>query len=223
MTSRDSVRRILVRNHRLRALLPPSFGRLLDVLVAVPAVILFLPLMLLVAAAIVLERRGPVIFRHERIGKNGSKFLVLQFRSMRVDADGALARHLERDPAAAEEWRRDHKLRDDPRITRLGRVLRKTSLDELPQFINVLRGEMSIVGPRPIVVEEVGRYGRYMSAYCSVRPGITGIWQVSGRNEVTYRRRVLMDALYARRKCVLLDVKIILATIPAVLTRRGSY
>jgi lipopolysaccharide/colanic/teichoic acid biosynthesis glycosyltransferase len=117
----------------------------------------------------------------------------------------------------------DHKLRVDPRVTGLGLFLRKSSLDELPQLINVLMGEMSIVGPRPIVQAEAARYGRHFKAYCSVRPGITGIWQVSGRNNVSYRRRILMDALYARRKCVALDVKLILATIPAVLARKGSY
>ena len=223
MASRDSIRRILVRNHHLRALLPPSFGRALDVIVVLPAILIFLPLMVMVAIAVAAERCGPVLFRHQRIGKGGRHFIVLKFRSMRMDGDRVLQDHLASSPEAAEEWRKDHKLRRDPRVTRLGSLLRKTSLDELPQLFNVLRGEMSIVGPRPIVAAEVSRYGRYFTAYCAVNPGITGIWQVSGRNDVTYQRRVLMDALYSRRKCVLLDLKIIMATIPAVIGRRGSY
>ena len=204
-------------------MLPPSFGRALDLTVVLPALLVMLPLMLLVAAAVALERKGPVLFRHQRLGKGGRHFLVYKFRSMRIDGDAVLQEHLARNEAAAEEWRQDHKLRRDPRVTRLGQFIRKTSLDELPQLFNVLKGDMSVVGPRPIVPAEVPRYGRYFAAYCAVNPGITGIWQVSGRNDVTYKRRVLMDALYSRRKCVLLDMKIIFATIPAVLARKGSY
>ena len=179
--------------------------------------------MLIVALMIASERQGPVIFRHTRVGKDGQRFAVLKFRSMRVDGDQVLAAHLAADPAAAAEWARDHKLRADPRITPFGRFLRKSSFDELPQLFNVLAGDMSIVGPRPIVEAEIPRYGRFFKAYCCVRPGITGVWQVSGRNDVTYRRRVAMDALYARQKSVMLDIRLIVATVPAVLTRKGSY
>ena len=220
--SRDIVRRALV---RARGPTPhsPAVGRAFDVTIALVACFVFAPVMVIVALAVALERRGPVIFRHTRIGKDGLRFQVLKFRSMRVDAEQVLAAHLSENPQAAAEWTRDHKLRDDPRITALGRFLRKSSLDELPQLFNVLAGEMSVVGPRPIVEAEIARYGRFFKAYCCVRPGITGIWQVSGRNNVSYRRRVAMDALYARHKSIMLDFRLMVATIPAVVTRKGSY
>jgi exopolysaccharide production protein ExoY len=141
---------------------------------------------------------------------------------MVVDADERLAAVLAASPEARREWERDHKLREDPRITPFGAFLRRSSLDELPQLFNVLRGEMSIVGPRPIVAKEVIRYGARLAWYCHVRPGITGLWQVSGRNDVAYRRRVAMDILYARNKTVWLDIKILFLTIPAVLTAKGA-
>ena len=150
-------------------------------------------------------------------------FKCLKFRSMLVDADRRLQELLAQDPVARAEWERDHKLRDDPRITALGSFLRRSSVDEIPQLFNVLRGEMSLVGPRPIVAAEVPRYRRYINHYCSVTPGITGLWQVSGRNDVSYRRRVALDVTYARSKSLLFDLKILAATVPAVLLRKGSY
>jgi exopolysaccharide production protein ExoY len=140
-----------------------------------------------------------------------------------VDAEQRLQHLLATDPEAQQEWLRDHKLRRDPRITGIGNFLRRSSLDELPQFFNVLRGEMSLVGPRPIVVGEIARYGRYLGSYASVKPGLTGLWQVSGRSNTSYRRRVAMDVAYARAKCLRLDMSILLATIPAVVGARGSY
>ena len=219
---KDIARRELVRAPQ-RLPFEAALSRSLDLMAAALALCLFSPVMVIVALMVALERRGPIIFRHSRIGLGGRRFPVLKFRSMRMDADQVLAAHLATDEAAAQEWARDHKLKNDPRITPLGRFLRKSSLDELPQFLNVLVGHMSIVGPRPIVEAEVRRYGRFFQAYCSVRPGITGVWQVSGRSNVTYRRRVAMDALYARRKSVLLDIRLIVATVPAVLMRTGSY
>jgi lipopolysaccharide/colanic/teichoic acid biosynthesis glycosyltransferase len=142
---------------------------------------------------------------------------------MVVDADARLAALLECDPVARREWERERKLRDDPRITWLGAFLRKSSIDELPQLLNVLRGEMSLIGPRPIVDAEVPRYGRWFRAYCSVRPGISGLWQVSGRNDVSYRRRVALDVMYVRQRSFMLNVWIALRTVPAVLLREGSY
>jgi lipopolysaccharide/colanic/teichoic acid biosynthesis glycosyltransferase len=219
----DIARRVVDRAGQPATRLPPIFGRALDVSLAFIAPVIFAPMMLIVAILVAAERSGPVLFKHTRIGLHGAAFRVLKFRSMHVDGDAILAHYLAANPAAAHEWALDHKLRTDPRVTGLGAFLRKSSLDELPQLFNVLVGDMSIVGPRPIVQSEVARYGRFFTAYCSVRPGITGIWQVSGRNHVSYRRRVLMDALYARRKCVALDIKLMLATIPAVLARKGSY
>jgi lipopolysaccharide/colanic/teichoic acid biosynthesis glycosyltransferase len=219
----DIARRMVDRDGQRATWLRPVLGRALDVSLAFIALVVFAPMMLIVAILVAAERRGPILFRHTRIGLQGKVFRVLKFRSMHVDGDAILAQYLAANPAAAHEWALDHKLRTDPRVTGLGAFLRRSSLDELPQLFNVLVGDMSIVGPRPIVQSEVARYGRFFKAYCSVRPGITGIWQVSGRNNVSYRRRVLMDALYARRKCVTLDIKLMLATIPAVLARKGSY
>jgi exopolysaccharide production protein ExoY len=166
---------------------------------------------------------GPVVFAHRRIGRDGRHFRCLKFRSMAVDAEERLAELLARDPQARDEWERDHKLRNDPRVTKLGAFLRKSSLDELPQLVNVLKGEMSLVGPRPIVDAEAPKYGRRFRHYCAVKPGITGLWQVSGRNDTSYRARVAMDCVYAARRNALLDARIMLATIPAVLLSRGSY
>lgn len=197
-------------------------GRMLDVLIALLALLFIAPLLLLLAAA-VRSDGGPALYRQERIGRDGKVFNCLKLRSMVIDADVRLNMLLEQDEAARAEWERDHKLRVDPRITGFGRFLRKSSLDELPQLINVVRGDMSIVGPRPIVAGEVTRYRGYFRYYCSVRPGITGLWQVSGRNDVSYRRRVACDVVYAKARCMPLDIKIIAATVPAVMFARGSF
>ncbi|MEJ8630088.1 sugar transferase [Sphingomonas sp. I4] len=149
--------------------------------------------------------------------------MCYKFRSMALDADARLARLLASDPAARAEWHRDHKLRRDPRVTTIGRFIRKTSLDELPQLFNILRGEMSLVGPRPIVAAEVRRYGKHFADYCSVRPGITGIWQISGRNDTSYRRRVAMDSLMARRMSPRLYARVLIGTARSVLTGHGAY
>ena len=195
------------------------------VLNAVPALMLlvFLAPMMVLAALLTAQDGGPVLFGHTRIGRNGSKFRCWKFRSMTVDAAERLEAHLRHNPAARREWERDHKLRDDPRVTRWGAFMRKSSVDELPQLFNVLRGEMNLVGPRPIVEAEVRRYGRYIAHYSAVPPGITGLWQVSGRNDTTYRRRVAIDTVYRRTRCLRLDVWILLMTVSVVLTRKGSY
>ncbi len=190
---------------------------------ALVALLVLAPVMLAVAFAVFAQDGGPVLFAHRRIGRGGRYFYCLKFRSMAVDAEQRLADLLANDPVARAEWERDHKLRKDPRVTRLGEFLRKSSLDELPQLFNVLRGEMSLVGPRPIVDAEVPKYGRRFESYCAVKPGITGLWQVSGRNDTSYRARVAMDCVYARQRNVLMDGRIIAATVPAVLMRKGSY
>jgi exopolysaccharide production protein ExoY len=194
-----------------------------DIVAAASVLLLTAPLLVAIALLVWAMDGGPALFSQPRIGRDGRHFRCLKFRSMCVDADARLARLLASDENARREWQADHKLRVDPRITRLGRFLRKTSLDETPQLINVLRGEMSLVGPRPIVDAEITRYGRRFAAYCAQRPGITGLWQVSGRNDVSYRRRVALDTAYAARKSIALDMRILAATIPAVLLRRGSY
>jgi exopolysaccharide production protein ExoY len=199
-----------------------SLKRVLDVVGATLLGLVFLPLML--AVAVLLRREGgPVIFRHRRIGRNGEAFDCLKFRSMVPDADRVLWELLEQHPELQAEWLRDHKLRDDPRVTAVGRFLRRTSLDELPQLWNVMRGEMSLVGPRPVVREELLRYGRHLHRYLAARPGVTGLWQVTGRNDTDYRRRVVLDVYYVRRQSVLLDVYILLKTTQVVLGGSGAY
>jgi exopolysaccharide production protein ExoY len=197
--------------------------RVIDVILSAAAIVFMAPAFLVIAVMIWLDDHGPVLFHHERIGLGGRTFKCLKFRSMSVDAEARLESLLATNPMARAEWEREHKLRDDPRITSIGAFLRKSSLDELPQFLNILRGDMSLVGPRPIVDAEVARYGKHFRHYCAVRPGLTGLWQVSGRNDVSYRDRVVMDVAYVRSKCVTLDLEILFKTVPAVLLRRGSY
>lgn len=196
--------------------------RVLDVSGAILLAAVFSPLIL---AILVLMRRkkGSIIYRHRRVGRDGRTFECLKFRTMVPNADQVLRELLERDPAIKAEWVRDHKLRSDPRVTRLGRFLRRTSLDELPQLWNVMRGEMSLVGPRPVVREELLRYGRNVRAYLSAKPGITGLWQVKGRNDTDYRRRVVLDTYYVKNQGLLLDLYILLKTTRVVLGGSGAY
>jgi exopolysaccharide production protein ExoY len=196
--------------------------RMLDITIASCALVFLGPLLLLVAGFVYIVDPGPIFFAHRRLGQNGRAFPCFKFRTMVIDAERRLKHLLATCPEAREEWARDFKLRRDPRITPIGNFLRKSSIDELPQLINVLRGEMSIVGPRPIVEGEVERYGRYYAHYSAVKPGLTGLWQVSGRNDVSYRRRVALDVTYARNKCLSLDLRILVMTVPAVLLAKGS-
>jgi Undecaprenyl-phosphate galactose phosphotransferase WbaP len=196
--------------------------RVLDVIGATALGLIFCPL--IVAIAILLRREGgPVIFAHRRVGRDGKAFDCLKFRSMVPDADRVLREVLEQHPELKAEWIRDHKLRHDPRVTAVGRFLRRTSLDELPQLWNVLRGEMSLVGPRPVVREELLRYGRCAGIYLSARPGVTGLWQVKGRTNTDYRRRVVLDVYYVRRHNVFLDLYILVRTTHVVLGGSGAY
>ncbi len=197
-------------------------GRLFDVVGAVLLLLMSLPLFALISAALLVSSPGSVLFRQERVGLAGRKFEVLKFRTMRVDAEEVLAELLAADPQARLEWLRSHKLENDPRVHRLGRFLRKSSLDELPQLFNVLAGSMSLVGPRPIVEDEVPRYGSQFALVFSVKPGLTGPWQVAGRQLVSYSERVEMDADYARSKSVPSDIAICIRTVPAVLLARGA-
>jgi exopolysaccharide production protein ExoY len=194
----------------------------LDITVAASALFLLLPLLLLIALLVFAGDGKPPIFRHMRLGRDGRRFGCLKFRSMVVDGEAVLAAHLADNPQARAEWAETHKLSHDPRITPIGQVLRTTSLDELPQLWNVLRGEMSLVGPRPIVPAEVARYGRAFATCFAVPPGVTGLWQVSGRSDTTYAERVALDLDYATRWSLRRDLAIMLQTIPAVLAQRGS-
>ena len=219
----EDVRYSAVAPAKLGAQLSLDLCRLLDILIALSVLIFIAPLMLTIALMIRAQDGGPALFRQDRIGEGGKTFKCLKFRTMVIDAEARLNALLARDPEARKEWDADHKLRKDPRITMLGAFLRKSSLDELPQLFNVLKGEMSLVGPRPIVAAEVPRYGRWFSYYCAVKPGVTGLWQVNGRNDVSYRRRVALDVLYAKTIGVRRYVQIMVATVPAVLMRSGSY
>jgi lipopolysaccharide/colanic/teichoic acid biosynthesis glycosyltransferase len=165
---------------------------------------------------------GNPVFRQYRVGRGGKLFACYKFRTMVNGAEQVLHDYLQSNPAAREEWLRTFKLTHDPRITPMGHFLRKSSLDELPQLFNVLKGDMSLVGPRPIVPAEVPRYRTKIRAYQSVRPGLTGLWQVSGRNLVSYRRRVALDAVYARRRSLLLDTLILIKTVGVVFVGRGA-
>jgi exopolysaccharide production protein ExoY len=185
-------------------------------------IVMLAPVMLLTALAIMILDPGPLLFGHTRVGKGGRPFQCLKFRSMMVDADARLAHLLETDPLARAEWLETQKLRRDPRITPIGRFLRRSCLDELPQLFNVLRGDMSLVGPRPIVAGEAARYGRHFPVYCSLKPGITGLWQVKRQDQTTYRRRVAFDLAYARSRSLALNLRILLLTVPCVLRGEGA-
>lgn len=196
--------------------------RLSDIFASIFAILFFLPIFLIVFGFLLIHDGGPVIYRHRRIGRGGRPFDCFKFRTMRRDADRVLAELLSTDPCARREWEQQHKLRNDPRIHRLGRFLRMSSLDELPQFFNVLRGEMSIVGPRPIVEAEIPRYGERIYDYLSMTPGITGLWQVSGRSDTSYQHRVDLDSRYRETCSLLLDLKIICRTVIVLLFERNG-
>jgi len=197
--------------------------RVFDVIFAICALLTFLPVLLVCAMAVKFESAGPLFFRQRRLGTDGVPFHIVKFRTMVPNAESVLASYLALDPKARAEWEADRKLKNDPRITRAGAIMRKFSLDEVPQFWNVLRGEMSIVGPRPIVQAEVQYYGNDFRNYAAVRPGITGLWQVSGRNDVSYPNRVALDCKYVRSWSFGMDLGIILRTVSAVLRSAGAY
>jgi len=197
--------------------------RVLDVFLVLVAAPLWLPLLVGVAAAVRLSSPGPIFFTHRRIRRHGAFFSMWKFRTMCVNSAEVLEQYLEANPQARAEWHKSHKLRNDPRVTRVGVVLRRFSLDELPQLWNVLNGTMSLVGPRPIVAAEVEKYGEYFSDYCAVKPGITGLWQVSGRSEVSYLHRVKLDRRYTRNWSLRGDFVILLKTIFSVVNQDGAY
>ena len=200
-----------------------SIKTIVDYTLTIIGVILISPILLFIAGWIYKDSPGPVIFRHIRIGKNGRVFPCFKFRTMCINADKKLQELLANDAEARAEWEKDFKLKNDPRITKSGAFLRKTSLDELPQLLNVLRGEMSLVGPRPVIEAELPRYGDFLDDYLMVKPGITGMWQVNGRSDTTYDERVQMDSWYVRNWSVWLDFMLLFRTIKAVLAGKGAY
>ena len=199
------------------------FKRIFDITATVIGGILILPIALIVALLIYLDSPGPIVFGHKRVGQGGKEFPCYKFRSMVPNAQEALEIYLKENPEAREEWERDFKLKDDPRVTKIGKFLRKTSLDELPQLWNVLIGDMSLVGPRPIVRAEVEKYGEYINDFYLVPPGITGVWQVSGRSDTTYEERVLMDSWYVHNWSVWIDIVYLVKTVFAVIKSKGAY
>lgn len=195
--------------------------RCIDILIATVCVITLAPIMLLAALAVFLTSPGPIFYSQKRFGRQGLVFGCLKFRTMKVNAELLLVDMLRTSPALAEIWERDRKIVHDPRITSVGHFLRRYSIDELPQLFNVLKGDMSIVGPRPLATDEAHFYQNAFSAYCTMKPGITGPWQISGRNQISFAGRAMLDCEYARSKSVLGDLAIILRTIPVVLRGTG--
>ena len=196
---------------------------IVDYTFTIIGIILISPILLFIVAWIYKDSPGPIIFRHMRIGKNGKPFPCFKFRTMCNNANEKLQELLANDAEARAEWEKDFKLKNDPRITKSGAFLRKTSLDELPQLLNVLRGEMSLVGPRPVIEEELPRYREFLDDYLMVKPGITGMWQVNGRSDTTYDERVQMDSWYVRNWSVWLDFMLLFRTVKAVIAGKGAY
>ncbi|MBR6886831.1 MAG: undecaprenyl-phosphate galactose phosphotransferase WbaP [Selenomonadaceae bacterium] len=197
--------------------------RLFDLVLTIVGGLMISPVLLAIALAVAIDNRGHVIFAHRRVGAAGKKFSCYKFQTMVPDAEAKLKKYLAENPAARQEWEETFKLTNDPRVTKLGNFLRRTSLDELPQLWNVIRGEMSLVGPRPIVQAEVPRYGKNIREYYMVLPGITGMWQVSGRSDTTYPERVAMDTWYVRNWSVWIDLMYLFKTVKAVVQGRGAY
>jgi exopolysaccharide production protein ExoY len=208
-------------------LAPPPLGGLVkrgfDILGAIAALVMLCPLFILIALLVKLSDGGPVFYGHFRVGRGGRMFRCFKFRTMVTNGDAVLAAHLRADPLANIEWAATRKLKYDPRVTKVGIVLRKLSIDELPQIFNILVGDMSIVGPRPVVRDELDRYGRSAIFYLRSRPGLTGLWQVSGRNDVSYATRVEFDRHYVENWSLAEDIRIIVKTVPVVCMSRGSY
>ena len=190
------------------------------ILLAAPYLLFFF---LVISILIILDSRGGAFYRQTRIGKGGRKFQALKFRTMVLNADQILQRYLDESPELQAEWKATHKLKRDPRVTRVGAILRKLSLDELPQFWNILIGDMSLIGPRPIVDAEIEKYGTCFELYIQARPGLTGLWQVSGRSDTSYQRRVELDEYYLLHRSIKLDLMILLKTVYVVVGRKGAY
>jgi exopolysaccharide production protein ExoY len=208
-------------DNTVRTQVTHALKRAADVVAALVLLVLFFPLFVAVAALVATDG-GPIFFRHKRIGLGGNSFGCLKFRTMVVDAESLLTEYLSHHPKAAKEWERDQKFAFDPRVTAIGRALRESSLDEFPQLINVLKGEMSLVGPRPVTAPELERYGSYLSHYKSVRPGMTGLWQVSGRSDLSYEKRIALDVEYVENWHLLLDARILLRTPRVIMNRVGA-
>jgi undecaprenyl-phosphate galactose phosphotransferase len=213
---------ILTMRNNLARRLPQLIKRCFDLAVSATVLTLASPLFLFIAFKVSQSGR-PIFFGHTRVGQHNKPFKCYKFRTMAPNADQLLAELLARSPEARAEWERDFKLKDDPRITPIGRFLRKTSLDEIPQLWNVLKGDMSLVGPRPVVTAELDRYGNQVDYYLEAKPGITGLWQISGRNDVSYDTRVYLDAWYVKNWSLFNDIVILLRTVTVIFRKDGAY
>jgi Undecaprenyl-phosphate galactose phosphotransferase WbaP len=212
-----------VTSHKLKMFWNLGIKRFMDLAIVITGGIVILPLLLFIALLVKLSSPGPVLYGHRRLGINGRHFAAYKFRSMVSDSEERLRKLLDSDPEIRKEWAANHKLKDDPRITGIGKILRRTSFDEFPQLINILKGEMSLVGPRPVVDEEVEKYGEDFNRIFSVRPGLTGLWQVSGRSDTDYAERVSFDTYYLQSWSVWLDIWVLLKTVNVVLRGKGAY
>jgi Undecaprenyl-phosphate galactose phosphotransferase WbaP len=209
--------------HNLLRMRERLFKRLFDFFLMVVCGIVGFPIMAVCALFVKLDSSGPVFYKHKRVGKDGRDLYVWKFRTMVDNADEVLEKYLIDNPSLRMEWEQNHKLKNDPRVTRFGRKLRKSSLDELPQLINIFRGEMSFVGPRPIVRDEVKYFDKVFSLYVQVLPGLSGLWQISGRSDTSYEARVSLDEYYIRHWSIWMDIYILVNTFAAVIKRRGAY
>jgi Undecaprenyl-phosphate galactose phosphotransferase WbaP len=203
--------------------LDQAIKRVLDICLVLIALPILTVLFIVLAVLIRVDSPGSIFYTQKRIGKDGREFTIWKFRTMVVNAEQDLKEYLLKHPSLHTEWQDNQKIKNDPRVTAVGKILRRFSLDELPQFINIFHGEMSLVGPRPIVQEEIPNYGDNYHLYTKVKPGLTGLWQVSGRNDLTYNERVNLDEYYVRNWSVWMDIYIIATTINAVLTGKGAY
>jgi Undecaprenyl-phosphate galactose phosphotransferase WbaP len=210
-------------SHKFKLNFNLAIKRFMDIIFVLFGGILILPFLLFIALLIKLTSSGPVLYRHERLGKNGKPFYAYKFRTMKKDAEEQLNKILESDPAISEEWKKNRKIKNDPRITAVGRILRRTSFDEFPQLINIFKGEMSLVGPRPIVYDEIEKYGDDFDLIFSIKPGLTGLWQVSGRSDTDYHDRISYDTYYHQSWSVWLDLWIILKTFGSIVFGKGAY
>ena len=207
----------------IKEFLGAAFKRIIDIIGALVGITILVPLTIVVAFLnFILGDRGPIFFSQERIGRYGKKFKMYKFRSMVVDAEEGLEKLLEEDEETRKEWEENQKLENDPRITPMGKFLRKTSLDEFPQFINVLKGEMSLVGPRAIIDEEIEKFGPLFKKCFSVKPGVTGYWAANGRSNTTYEERVQMEATYAEKHSIVMDAKLLAKTVVGVIRKEGA-
>jgi len=219
----DTIAYISIKSQPGQPVVGGKLKRTFDIVTASLILLGLAPLFVCLAILVKLTDPGPIIYRHSRVGCKGRQFNCLKFRTMFVDSEYRLKLLLDADPVAHGEWERNWKLKNDPRITPFGQVLRKSSADELPQLLNVIRGEMSLVGPRPVVVEELTRYGQRVCLYLSSRPGITGSWQISGRSDCDYDKRVELDTDYVSNWRLSTDLSILVRTVGAVIERNGSY